>query len=119
MTFVLLINFFCVSFLSWTGYTFWTAKLHCGDERIIVFTTNFKERLDPALIRPGRMDVHIHMSYCTPSGFNILASNYLGLDNHFKFGKIQELLTAVNVTPAEIALIKFLNKTANRKLLMK
>lgn len=74
------------------------------DERIIVFTTNFKERLDPALIRPGRMDVHIHTSYCTPSGFNILASNYLGLDNHFKFGEIEELLTAVNVTPAEIAL---------------
>ncbi|CAH9107101.1 unnamed protein product, partial [Cuscuta epithymum] len=34
----------------------------CGDERIIIFTTNHKERLDPALLRPGRMDVHIHMS---------------------------------------------------------
>ncbi|KAM0067747.1 putative AAA+ ATPase domain, ATPase, AAA-type, core [Helianthus debilis subsp. tardiflorus] len=28
----------------------------CGDERIIVFTTNRKEKLDPALLRPGRMD---------------------------------------------------------------
>ncbi|PHT43400.1 hypothetical protein CQW23_17425 [Capsicum baccatum] len=75
----------------------------CGDERIIVFTTNFKERLDPALIRPGRMDMHIHMSYCTPSGFKILASNYLGIKNHWKFGEIEELITEVNVTPAEIA----------------
>ncbi|XP_055810491.1 AAA-ATPase At3g50940-like [Solanum dulcamara] len=97
----------------------------CGDERIIVFTTNFKERLDPALIRPGRMDMHIHMSYCTPSGFKILASNYLGLENHYKFHEIEELITEVNVTPAEIAeelmksdeadialdgLIKFINK---------
>ncbi|KAM3238319.1 AAA-ATPase like [Capsicum annuum] len=36
--------------------------LSCGDERIIVFTTNHKDRLDPALLRPGRMDMHIHMS---------------------------------------------------------
>ncbi|QHN96351.1 hypothetical protein S245_063250 [Arachis hypogaea] len=41
----------------------------CGEERIIVFTTNHKERLDPALLRPGRMDMHIHLSYCTFSAF--------------------------------------------------
>ncbi|KAL6840729.1 hypothetical protein ACP4OV_029593 [Aristida adscensionis] len=35
-----------------------------GEERIIVFTTNYKERLDPALLRPGRMDMHIYMGYC-------------------------------------------------------
>ncbi|KAH0991891.1 hypothetical protein GBA52_003374 [Prunus armeniaca] len=33
----------------------------CGDERIIVCTTNYKDKLDPALLRPGRMDMHIHM----------------------------------------------------------
>ncbi|KAI3849094.1 hypothetical protein MKW98_029019, partial [Papaver atlanticum] len=38
----------------------------CGDERIIIFTTNHKEK--PSLLRPGRMDMHIHMSYCTPKG---------------------------------------------------
>ncbi|KAI9168831.1 hypothetical protein LWI28_002547 [Acer negundo] len=32
----------------------------CGDERVIVF------RPDSALLRPGRMDMHIHMSYRTP-----------------------------------------------------
>ena len=30
-----------------------------GEERIIVFTTNYKDRLDPALLRPGRMDMHV------------------------------------------------------------
>lgn len=75
----------------------------CGDERIIVFTTNHKDRLDPALLRPGRMDMHIHMSYCTPCGFKILASNYLGLTNHSLFTEIEKLITEVEVTPAEIA----------------
>ncbi|XP_019149904.1 PREDICTED: AAA-ATPase At3g50940-like [Ipomoea nil] len=75
----------------------------CGDERIIVFTSNYKDRLDPALLRPGRMDMHIHMSYCTPTGFRVLASNYHHLKDHFKFAKIDQLLAQVDVTPAEIA----------------
>ncbi|KAH7570471.1 hypothetical protein JRO89_XS05G0111200 [Xanthoceras sorbifolium] len=75
----------------------------CGDERIIMFTTNHKDRLDPALLRPGRMDMHIHMSYCTPSGFRILVSNYLGINSHKLLVEIDELITEVKVTPAEIA----------------
>ncbi|XP_068331666.1 AAA-ATPase At3g50940-like [Pyrus communis] len=75
----------------------------CRDERIIVFTTNYKEKLDPALLRPGRMDMHIHMSYCTPSGFKILASNYLGIKTHHLFDKIEEFLKQLEVIPAEIA----------------
>ncbi|KAJ4844891.1 hypothetical protein Tsubulata_016463 [Turnera subulata] len=75
----------------------------CGDERIFVFTTNYKDRLDPALLRPGRMDMHIHMSYCTPAGFKILASNYLNIQDHSLFAEIEELIQQVEVTPAEIA----------------
>ncbi|XP_077244308.1 AAA-ATPase At3g50940-like [Tasmannia lanceolata] len=75
----------------------------CGDERIIVFTTNHKDRLDPALLRPGRMDMHIHMSYCTPSGFEVLASNYLNINNHQLFDEIQGLIQEVEITPAQIA----------------
>ncbi|KAJ4844895.1 hypothetical protein Tsubulata_016471 [Turnera subulata] len=75
----------------------------CGDERIFVFTTNYKDKLDPALLRPGRMDMHIHMSYCTPAGFRILASNYLNTQDHSLFAEIEELIQLVEVTPAEIA----------------
>ncbi|PQM43105.1 putative mitochondrial chaperone BCS1-B [Prunus yedoensis var. nudiflora] len=75
----------------------------CGDERIIVFTTNYKDKLDPALLRPGRMDMHVHMSYCTPGGFKILASNYLGIKTHRFFDKIEASIREVEVTPAEIA----------------
>ncbi|KAK4417425.1 protein HYPER-SENSITIVITY-RELATED 4 [Sesamum alatum] len=75
----------------------------CGDERIIIFTTNHIEKLDPALLRPGRMDVHIHMSYCTPCGFKLLASNYLGVKEHSLFGEIEDLVPNAKTTPAEVA----------------
>uniref|UniRef100_A0A251S1S0 Putative ATPase, AAA-type, core n=1 Tax=Helianthus annuus TaxID=4232 RepID=A0A251S1S0_HELAN len=75
----------------------------CGDQRIIVFTTNHKEKLDPALLRPGRMDVHINMSYCTVSGFRLMASNYLGVSNHDAFEKIEHLIGgSLEITPAEV-----------------
>lgn len=77
----------------------------CGDERIIIFTTNHKDRLDPALLRPGRMDMHIHMSYCNPQGFKLLASNYLRISgyHHHLFGEIEGLLKDTEVTPAQVA----------------
>ncbi|KAF5762354.1 putative AAA+ ATPase domain, ATPase, AAA-type, core, AAA-type ATPase domain-containing protein [Helianthus annuus] len=77
----------------------------CGDERIIIFTTNHKERLDSALLRPGRMDVHIHMSYLTVDGFDTLAANYLNIHDgqDWRFREIKELIKCKNVTPAEVA----------------
>ncbi|XP_062076262.1 uncharacterized protein LOC133780928 [Humulus lupulus] len=77
----------------------------CGDERIIVFTTNHKDRLDPALLRPGRMDMHINMSYCTRDGFRTLASNYLGIhgNGHRLCSEIEDLMANTEVTPAEVA----------------
>ncbi|KAK4437747.1 protein HYPER-SENSITIVITY-RELATED 4 [Sesamum alatum] len=74
----------------------------CGDERIIIFTTNHKEKLDPALLRPGRMDVHIHMSYCTPCGFKMLATNYLGITGHPLILEAEALIASIKVTPAEV-----------------
>lgn len=75
----------------------------CGDERIIIFTTNYKEKLDPALLRPGRMDVHIYMGHCTPAGFKKLADTYLGIKDHPLFKCTEELIQSVAITPAEVA----------------
>ncbi|KAL9414849.1 hypothetical protein AB3S75_043165 [Citrus x aurantiifolia] len=75
----------------------------CGDERIIVFTTNHKDRLDPALLRPDLMDVHVHMSHCTPCGFKIMASKYLGITEHPLFSEVEELIVQTEVSPAEVA----------------
>ncbi|KAM4102291.1 hypothetical protein ACB094_05G213100 [Castanea mollissima] len=74
-----------------------------GDERIIIFTTNHRGRLDPALLRPGRMDMHICFYYCTISAFKQLAFNYLELRHHCLFGQIERLIEKVEVTPAEVA----------------
>ncbi|XP_066392664.1 AAA-ATPase At3g50940-like [Miscanthus floridulus] len=74
-----------------------------GEERIIVFTTNYKDHLDPALLRPGRMDMHVYMGYCGWEAFKTLALNYFLVDDHVLFPEIQELLSAVEVTPAEVS----------------
>ncbi|XP_038710235.1 AAA-ATPase At5g57480-like [Tripterygium wilfordii] len=52
----------------------------CGSERIFVFTTNHIEKLDHALLRSGRMDMHIFMSYCSFPALKILLKNYLGYE---------------------------------------
>ncbi|XP_031387522.1 AAA-ATPase At3g50940-like [Punica granatum] len=75
----------------------------CGEARIIVLTTNHKERLDPALLRPGRMDMHICLSYCSIPTFKELTFNYLGLRNHHLFHDIEEVIGEAKVTPAEVA----------------
>ena len=38
-----------------------------GEQRVVFMTTNFIERLDPALIRPGRVDVIHHIGHASAS----------------------------------------------------
>jgi chaperone BCS1 len=78
----------------------WSA---CGGERLIVFTTNYVEKLDPALIRSGRMDKHIELSYCRFEAFKGLAKNYLQIESHPLFGRIRELLEETDMSPADVA----------------
>lgn len=37
-----------------------------AEGRILFMTTNFLDRLDPALIRPGRVDMKEYIGYCSP-----------------------------------------------------
>ncbi|TKY70424.1 mitochondrial chaperone bcs1 [Spatholobus suberectus] len=75
-----------------------------GEERIIIFTTNHREKIDPALLRPGRMDMHIHLSFLKGKAFRVLASNYLGIEGHHPlFEEIEGLLEKTEVTPAVVA----------------
>lgn len=78
----------------------WSAS---GGERIIVFTTNYVEKLDPALTRRGRMDKHVEMSYCSFEGFKVLAKNYLEVEAHPAFDLIQQLMVEALITPADVA----------------
>ncbi|XP_044497518.1 AAA-ATPase ASD, mitochondrial-like [Mangifera indica] len=78
----------------------WSA---CGGERIIVFTTNFLDKLDPALIRRGRMDERIEMSYCCFEAFKVLAKNYLNIEWHELYAEIEGKLAEIDMTPADVA----------------
>jgi hypothetical protein len=78
----------------------WSA---CGGKQIVVFTTNHVEKLDPVLIRRGRMDMHIEMSYCGFEAIKTLAKNCLDIDSHRLFVAVEEQLREVDITPADIA----------------
>lgn len=78
----------------------WSAS---SGERLIIFTTNYVEKLDQALIRRGRMDMHIELSYCGFEAFKMLAKNYLSLESHPLFETIGSLLGETNMTPADVA----------------
>ncbi|XP_021771101.1 AAA-ATPase At3g28580-like [Chenopodium quinoa] len=74
-----------------------------GEERLIIFTTNHFEKLDQALIRRGRMDVHIELSYCCFESFKMLANNYLDVKSHRLFDTIKGLLEETKMNPADVA----------------
>jgi chaperone BCS1 len=61
------------------------------------------EKLDPALIRTGRMDKHVELSYCCFEAFKVLVKNYLDIDSHDLFDEISDFLEVINMTPADVA----------------
>ncbi|KAM6554050.1 hypothetical protein CsatB_014812 [Cannabis sativa] len=83
----------------------------CGEERIIVFTTNHKVNVDPALLRCGRMDVHVSLGACGPAAFRALVKNYLGLDTHALMEVVDNCLRSGGaLTPAQIGEILLRNR---------
>ncbi|KAJ4957980.1 hypothetical protein NE237_025091 [Protea cynaroides] len=93
----------------------------CGSERIFVFTTNHIEKLDPALLRSGRMDMHIYMGFCSFLSLKILLKNYLRLaeedmeDRILK--KLEEVIDEAQITPADISEILIKNRRDKGKAL--
>ncbi|XP_073006226.1 AAA-ATPase At5g57480-like [Typha latifolia] len=95
----------------------------CGSERIFVFTTNHIEKLDPALLRSGRMDMHVFMSYCSFPALKILMKNYLGLKDSedCEDGLLSELEKAIGeaeITPADVSEVLIKNRRLERQKAM-
>jgi chaperone BCS1 len=49
-----------------------------GEERVIFLTTNHLDRLDPALIRPGRVDLASFVDDAVPEQARTLFTNFYG-----------------------------------------
>ncbi|KAJ3078633.1 hypothetical protein HK102_004352 [Quaeritorhiza haematococci] len=47
---------------------------------IVIMTTNHPEVLDPALIRPGRIDLHLELGYCTHYQLERMYKTITGVD---------------------------------------
>jgi len=77
-------------------------------ERIVVMTSNFPERLDPALIRPGRIDRQLFLGYLQTQQAMDMIQHYLSVklsDGQSK--RLSALLSALNqhsrpLTPAQM-----------------
>ncbi|XP_028806685.1 AAA-ATPase At2g46620-like [Neltuma alba] len=90
----------------------------CGEERVMVFTMNVKDEIDPTVMRPGRIDVHIHFPLCDFSTFKILASSYLGVKEHKLFPQVEEVFqTGARLSPAEIGEIMISNRSSPSRAL--
>jgi len=64
--------------------------------RILIMTSNYPERLDKALIRPGRIDINLHLTYCTNDLVSNMYEGFFTLTREFK--NIEDK----KVTPAKI-----------------
>ncbi|XP_030445637.2 AAA-ATPase At5g57480-like [Syzygium oleosum] len=91
----------------------------CGSERIFVFTTNHIDKLDPALLRSGRMDMHIYMSYCSYPALEILLRNYLGCEakdiGEAAARELREVVEKAKMTPADISEVLIKNRRNKEK----
>ncbi|XP_062199866.1 AAA-ATPase At4g25835-like [Phragmites australis] len=103
----------------------------CGAERIFVFTTNHVEKLDPALLRSGRMDMHIFMSYCSFPALRILLKNYIGFqgdeldhpsdsdDGAAVMQGLEEWIDSAEITPADVSEVLIKNRRNGKKEAMR
>ncbi|XP_022756257.1 AAA-ATPase At4g30250-like [Durio zibethinus] len=83
----------------------------CGEEKIIVFTTNHRDNVDPALVRCGRMDMHVSLGRCGMHAFRVLARNYLNLDYHPLFQVVESCINSGgSLTPAQIGEVLLRNR---------
>jgi SpoVK/Ycf46/Vps4 family AAA+-type ATPase len=82
--------------------------LETSEGRMIIATSNFHDKLDSALIRPGRFDVKIHFDYCTIDTINKMFEDFYETKD-FEFTFTEEY--SGKITPAEIQTVMCNNIT--------
>ncbi len=76
-------------------------------DRILVMTTNHPEKLDPALIRPGRIDKKLHLGYMRGPEAADMVSHYFGttlssVQEERLHGLLPEDTSLLRLTPATL-----------------
>lgn len=73
--------------------------LESANDRLIIATTNHPERIDPALLRPGRFGIQINLTYCTKE----MLRDIIGMIYQVPTERIDVSEIKTNVwTPAEV-----------------
>mmetsp|Transcript_17806 Transcript_17806/g.41505 ORF Transcript_17806/g.41505 Transcript_17806/m.41505 type:complete len:731 (+) Transcript_17806:35-2227(+) len=69
--------------------------------RILVMTTNHPEKLDPALIRPGRINQRLHLTYMMPEQVQQMTEHYMQESMSLQQRRqLEEILRDRDITPA-------------------
>ena len=80
--------------------------------RILIISTNYPEKLDRALVRPGRIDMKIHMEKCSKQMIRDIIYHYY--DENVEFFLSDNIVDEFynrDITPAELYQICFKYKT--------
>merc|ERR1712070_663940 len=74
-----------------------------AEGRIIIMTTNFPDKLDPALIRPGRINKRIHLGHVKAEALCDMAEHYLRihLDDESRI-ILEEIASRSSFSPAQV-----------------
>lgn len=83
------------------------------EARILFMTTNYIERLDPALIRPGRVDLKEYIGWCTPHQLQMMFLRfYRGERAEDQARKFSDSVMALGkpVSPAQVQAYFMFNK---------
>uniref|UniRef100_A0A023F3S6 Mitochondrial chaperone BCS1 n=2 Tax=Triatoma infestans TaxID=30076 RepID=A0A023F3S6_TRIIF len=75
-----------------------------SEARIVFMTTNYIDRLDPALIRPGRVDLKEYIGHCTVHQLKTMFSKFYQTTDEDLLQKFSDLVQSRNqsVSPAQI-----------------
>ncbi|KAK8952559.1 Calmodulin-interacting protein 111 [Platanthera zijinensis] len=95
----------------------------CGEEKMVVFTTNYKGGVDGALLRPGRMDVHVRLGACGGHALREMVARYGGGEAAADEGEEEMMEEAercvrdgVGMTAAEVGEVLLRNRDQRRDI---
>jgi mitochondrial chaperone BCS1 len=91
------------------------------EARIVFMTTNYLARLDPALIRPGRVDVKEYVGYCSEHQIEMMYKRfYVGTDTDVNAKTFARDISArkKDVSPAQIQGYFMIHKMSDQQTVL-